>query len=353
MPEQNNDQNNSSNNNGKGSNVIELMLGNERKQFAGVDELKAEVSRLYGEASEATKLKGEVGRLGQMEELVKAAVITGSPEAERKLYKSIGLTDKQIAKILKSKSSIDDDDIETDDDDSVDDFDDDDDDNDDVDNRAASRRSSKSGRNGQQRSRSGPVDIDAITNKVIASLKGKIGFSQFDEPSIKYMEELVARVEAASGVVAETSLAQTEQQLASDKVVGSYWNRLNERQKKAALAHTLRESNVAIKRGRRVSEDDIRKMKDVMRNFLADVYGDPNSFRRNYSSGEVPTVLDIEADSTGFEDISDDELETRRSKLNSVASSDGFNDTGRGPQGLAERMQIAHEMSKRNAARRR
>lgn len=319
MPKEKND-----NEGGGGAGVIELQIGDEKQTFADVKELQEaylDYRKKHAELAESSK---DMPRLKRVEELARATVLVGTEDAERQFYKELGLSDREIREILENKASDNDDDDE-------------DEDDEDEDDDASNRSSRKASRNG----RGAMPDPEALVGEVLKRLSGKLSLKHLDEESLSIMRDIVARVDSASSVVSESGIKTVESQMEGDKIISKYWKGLGERQKKAALDIVLDKTvGKSLKSGRRPTSDDVEKIRKTMRNYLADIYGPPESFRGVGSDG-VPPVLDIGVDSTGLEELSDEELSEKISKLNSLDSDDDREG------GLAARMFAALEKSKR------
>lgn len=301
---------------GTATKTLEIDLGGSvgKKQFANLEELQNEFAKLHGAAAtvvdEKAKLAKENAELQNVKKLGRAAVMTGSVEAERQFYGSLGISEEKVIELMQGGGK---------------------EEEEEEDEKA------KGGGKGQMPS------VDEIAEAVLGKLtEGKrLKFSHLDDESFGLLQEMSARIEAASSVVAETSQDQIEKKLAADPVIDKYWGALTDRQKSVVLKHTLDTAGRNIAKGRRPSSGDVQKMRDVARTFLANVYGPPETLRKGDVS-KVPTALDLGGESTEYEGLSDEELAERIEKL-SIPDTEG----GKGPAGLRNRMMAKFESLRR------
>lgn len=303
---------------------IEVDYGGEKKRYANLEELRADAVRLHGMAKKGAGVLEENKRLSKVEELAKAVVLTGTPDAERQFYSALGLDEREIGKLMDSSEG------------QLGDGED----SDETKSRTPLRRSPVTDRNGKKTT-TGEVDYDLLTDTILRRLEGKLSFKHYDDDSLGLLQDIADRVESASSVVSKDTDSSIRKVLSADKLVGEYWKVLKTKQQDAALRNVLAEVGFKPQRGVLPKTEELEKVRMKMRNYLADVYGPIEDVRRGHSGG-IPTVLDFGGDSSGFESLSDEELTGKVTKLDSPDTPEG-----RGPSGLADRMRLAFEMSKR------
>lgn len=302
--------------------AIEITLDDgTKKQFANIDELRDSYVGAIQATSTTKALQDENVRLSRLEKLAKAAVIVGTADAERQLYEELGVDQREIARIMRNRDSG---------------PDDDDDDDDEPVTKTSSRRPASASDNGNG------VDLDVLAANVADRLRGKmkIGFRDWDDDTFKYMEELVRRLDSATTVVKETSQRDVETMLSADKIVRDYWGVMTDRQKGTAIKHVLAAAGQNVLGGKRPTQKELEGMRGEMRNYLTDVYGSAKELR---GSRNVPTVLDLGEETTGFEDLSDEELSTRIEEI-----STSIKPQRDGTTGLGARLRAAAEVDRRS-----
>ena len=300
--------------------AIEITLGDgTRKQFANLDELREDYTELFKSNGSVKTLQDENVRLARLEKLAKAAVLVGTADSERQLYEELGVDQREIARIMRNRDSNENTDDEEE-----------------EEERPTRRSSSRGGDNG--------VDLDALAERVLAKMGNrKVSFRDWDEESYKYLEELVRRLDSATTVVKESSQRDVESMLSTDKVVRDYWGVMSDRQKSTAVKHVLSAAGQNVLSGKRPTTKELEGMRGEMRNYLTDVYGSAKELR---SARNVPTLLNLGEDTTGFEDLSDEELSERIEDINTKPVP-----AHKGAEGLGARLRAAAELDRRVAKR--
>lgn len=304
---------------GNATGLIEMEIGGEVKKFADMDEVKAELTRLHGEASQLSDLRSKHDKLSRFHETAKAAILTDSKDAQIRLYKEVGMTEREIAEML--KEDIDDDD---------------------GDDPPAHRGNGSGGNNnrGGQRIDMAKIgeSIDAAIQKELS--KRKMSLKDLDDESFELIQELIERVESAGEVVKSNSTSTVETTLKGDKVLGPYWERLNEKQRAKVLEIGINATGKKLAQGKLPSKEDIEKIRESARKFVGDVYGPIENFRK--AGYGVPSVVDIGDEATGFEDLPVEELDK---KTSTVIPSDEADEQPR--LSLFEKIKLAQEQRNR------
>jgi len=292
---------------------IDLEIGGEKRIFANQDELKSELLKLHAEASKVKELSSKVELSEKMKKLGRAAVLTGSTEAERQFYEFLGLSESDISSLFKGS-----------------------------DNDNESRGAGNDGRGGSEDGGT-TFNLEDHLEAITDGMKGKVNFSHFDTETLKWFQEVVERLEASTDLVRGDSVQSLLGSVKSDKVIAKYWDSLNDTQRRRAFNSVVEKHGGSISKGRRPTEEVVSKVRNELRSFLVDTYGPADEFRKRSRSG-VPSVMDIGASSTGLEELDDNEFVKHVEKVHDVDS-----DEGKGPSGLLARMIAAQERARRKS----
>lgn len=294
---------------------FELDLGDGPKQFANAAELRTAYVDLHKSHADSGAISAENEQLKKTLALGKAAIETGSAEAERLYYKEIGLDDKTIAELFRNREGEGEGDEE------------------------------EGGKTGGTESRRGGTTFskEEMLGFVLENLPGKIGIEHFNPRMFSILEEMASRITEASSIVTETGKDKVTATIVSDPVISKYWKTLSDRQQTAALKIVFDKVGGNLTNGRNPTAQDVQKALSTTRAYLADAYGPVEALKRPGSS-EVPTALALGGETTGYGDLTDDELVEEGVQLNSPDSK-----KGQGADGLFSRMQLAFERRTRNA----
>lgn len=287
-----------------------IVLTHEGKtiQFADVDELKTRLNETLTENSSLQTRQGEFDRLKNIEKLAKGTVMIGDEGSEIAFYKSLGLDDTYIAGLMKGEEG--------------------------------GEKSESSEGKGEERTE---VDIGSVTDEVLKRLAGNISLNHFDKESLGIINELAERTTSASQIVEASGQEQVEKKLAADPLVSPYWKVLTDRQKSAALKHVLK--GTSLTKGRFPKDQELAEVVSGMRNWLPEIYGNPEDLRTRVRASD-PGVMDFGETVTGLEGVSEEELDATHRRLNTFGSPEGKKSNS-----LANRMRVALEKANRKTGK--
>lgn len=143
--------------------------------------------------------------------------------------------------------------------------------------------------------------------ELMDAILGELSLEHFDKDSQGFFIGIKDRVMAGSAHLEMTTNEQLKQILMSDKVVGEYFNHLEDPQRNNALRAARNVVADAITKGRQLSVEDEEKVRRDMRRFMEDTYGSPKFLRR--ASGGLPPITDASGSVDQYGHLSQQELE--------------------------------------------